>query len=319
MEESSQATLIGKRHQWTRDEDAKLVDCLLELAACKKWTGDNGTFKSGYAKQLEQWLHQKMPGCGLKASPHIESRVKHLKKQYGAIADMLKASGFGWNDQDKMIVVEKNVFDDWVKSHPKAQGLYKKPFPHFDDLALVYGKDRATGIDAEDPGDAFEAIDKETEDVSFMGDDANMDEAPVDSVPETQLPQSPCHYSTHTGNGVSNGQNSASSARGKRKRTGGTNSVVEQLVETMQSLGKVYEITKDNIGDLVGCFKHEKGAERRMQVFEELKMIEGLTNMERVRVGSMITKDQNAVDYFFTIDPEFKVFYVQQVLAANTL
>ena len=114
MEESSQSSLNNKKYQWTKEEDKKLMECLLELAACRKWTGDNGTFKPRYTKQLERWLHQKMPGCGLKASPHIESRVKFLKKQYCAIAKMLKVSGFGWNDEEKMVVVEKIVFQEQV-------------------------------------------------------------------------------------------------------------------------------------------------------------------------------------------------------------
>ena len=70
------------------------MECLLELVACRNWIGDNGTFKPRYTKQLERWLHQKILGCGLKANPYIESRVKLLKKQYYTIVEMLKASGF---------------------------------------------------------------------------------------------------------------------------------------------------------------------------------------------------------------------------------
>ena len=116
MEESSQHSLTNKKHQWTKKEDKKLMECLLELATCRKRTGDNGTFKVGYIKQLERRLHQKMLGCVLKANLYIESRVKLLKKQYYAIIEMLKTSGFGWNDEEKMVVMEKTIFQVWVKA-----------------------------------------------------------------------------------------------------------------------------------------------------------------------------------------------------------
>ena len=62
-------------------------------------------------------MEKKLPGCGIKASPHIESRYETLRRQYRAIADMLgpNASGFGWNDNEKMVVVEKKIFEVWVK------------------------------------------------------------------------------------------------------------------------------------------------------------------------------------------------------------
>ena len=88
----------------------------------------------------------------------------------------------------------------------------------------------------------------------------------------------------------------------------------------MKELGKVYGATSNNISELVGCFKHEKeNADRRMQVFQELKKLEGLTDIQRIRAGSLITKDPSAVDFFFTIDdPELKTLYVSDLLATHT-
>ena len=118
MYEATQSKAKGWKHQWTQFEDAKLVEALVELSTKRHWKSEGtGQFKSGYLKELEKMLEVKMPGCGLKASPHIESRVKLLKKQYGAIVEMLgpRASGFGWDDKEKRIVVEREIFNEWVK------------------------------------------------------------------------------------------------------------------------------------------------------------------------------------------------------------
>ncbi|KAK9265537.1 hypothetical protein L1049_001720 [Liquidambar formosana] len=72
-----------------------------------------------------------------------------LKKQCLAIAEMfVNGSGFSWNEDAKMVVVEKFVFDLWVKSHLTAKGLHDKPFPHYDTLLEIFGKDRANGLGA---------------------------------------------------------------------------------------------------------------------------------------------------------------------------
>ncbi|XVF78391.1 hypothetical protein PTKIN_Ptkin14bG0128200 [Pterospermum kingtungense] len=132
-----QPTRVGN-HQWSRDEDKVLVDCLKVLVANPRWKANNGTFKTGYLTQLEKMME--FPNANLKAGSRIESRVKTLKKQCHAIAEMLSfRSGFRWND---------------VKTHPNAKGLRGKTFPFYDELGSVFGKDRATGAGAESATDA---------------------------------------------------------------------------------------------------------------------------------------------------------------------
>ena len=78
------------------------------------WRSDCG-FKNGYLQQLENKLEVKLPGCGLKASPHIESRVKWLKQKYCIMSGMLSFNGFGWDNDKIMITTKKNVFYEYVK------------------------------------------------------------------------------------------------------------------------------------------------------------------------------------------------------------
>ncbi|XVF44266.1 hypothetical protein PTKIN_Ptkin02bG0106700 [Pterospermum kingtungense] len=81
-----------------------------------------------------------------------------MKRQYHAICEMLSnASGFGWNDEDKCVTASKDVFDEWIKSHPSAKGLRNKTFPHLDDFIIIFGEDRATEEGAESVADAVEA------------------------------------------------------------------------------------------------------------------------------------------------------------------
>ena len=39
--------------------------------------------------------------------------------------------------------------------------MRNKPFPHFNDLAIVFGRDRATRAGAETPADAVEEVEME--------------------------------------------------------------------------------------------------------------------------------------------------------------
>ncbi|KAA0036564.1 retrotransposon protein [Cucumis melo var. makuwa] len=109
------------RHDWTKEEEDTLVECLMELVSMVGWKSDNGTFRPGYLAQLRTF--------------------QVIAKMSGP-----KCSGFGWNDEEKCIIAEKELlFDNWVRSHLAAKGLLNKPFPYYSELTYVFDRDRVRG------------------------------------------------------------------------------------------------------------------------------------------------------------------------------
>ncbi|KAL2940105.1 hypothetical protein RDABS01_001487 [Bienertia sinuspersici] len=146
MEESSASGGGRGRNKrfWTKEEDKVLVEALSELAVDPHWRCETG-FRNGYMTRLEEDIGKALPGCGLKATPHIDSRLKTLSTKFREIAQMLSTSGFAWDDERKMISVDRAVYDEFCKSHPNCKNLYGVAFPHFHELMNIYGKVYATG------------------------------------------------------------------------------------------------------------------------------------------------------------------------------
>ncbi|KAA0037912.1 retrotransposon protein [Cucumis melo var. makuwa] len=104
------------KHVWTKEEEDTLVECLVELVSTGGWKSDNCMFWPGYLAQLK------------------------CEGQH---------SGFDWNDSAKCIIVEKEVFNNWVRLHLVAKGLFNKLFSYYDEMAYVFRRNRATGRFAE--------------------------------------------------------------------------------------------------------------------------------------------------------------------------
>ncbi|KAI9083355.1 hypothetical protein K1719_034721 [Acacia pycnantha] len=93
-------------------------------------------------------MEEKLPGCGIKETPHVTSRLKTLKRLWQAAYDIVygpNTSGFGWDPETKLVTTNKDVWDEYLKAHPKAKEFVTKPLPNFDSLCNVWGKDKATG------------------------------------------------------------------------------------------------------------------------------------------------------------------------------
>ncbi|XP_060671634.1 uncharacterized protein LOC132803237 [Ziziphus jujuba] len=103
-----------------------------------------GAFKLETLNMIEQQKAEMCPNLGLRATSHIESKMKKWKKQYGIIYNMRNKSGFGWNDTLKYMEVNSDeAWKAYVQSKSSAKGWRGKPFLMYERLANIFGKDRA--------------------------------------------------------------------------------------------------------------------------------------------------------------------------------
>lgn len=171
--QSQDARGPGKnKRKWKHDEDTKLVEALLDMANLGTYKADNG-FKPGYLVYIEDKLKVSLPNAGLKAKPHIESRIKILKRDFNIVYDMLNGfntSGFGYDANKKCITAESVVWDAYLQSHPAHSIWRNKQFPFYDDLLIIFGKDRATGSNAQGPSDMMEDVQREENNDNHMND-----------------------------------------------------------------------------------------------------------------------------------------------------
>ncbi|KAI9112527.1 hypothetical protein K1719_016450 [Acacia pycnantha] len=126
---------------WTAVEDRVLVECLVTLRLDQKLMADSG-FKAGYANALQSMMEERIPGCGIKATPHITSGLKTLKRLWQAAYDIVyepNTSGFGWNLKTKLVTVDKEVWDEYLKAHPKAKEFPMARVKMTDDRLVALG------------------------------------------------------------------------------------------------------------------------------------------------------------------------------------
>ncbi|KAL0559592.1 hypothetical protein IC582_004207 [Cucumis melo] len=295
------------KHTWTKEEETDLVECLVELVNSGGWRSDNGTFRLGYLNQLARMMAFKIPDCNIHAST-IDSRIKLMKRMFHALAEMRgpNCSGFGWNDEKKCIIAEKEVFNDWVKSHPAAKGLLNKSFVHYDELLYVFGKDRATG--------------GRTESFADIGsnDPAGYDAFAADAVPDTDflpmyspgLNMSPDDLMETRTARVSERRNVSSGS--KRKRPGHATDSGD-IVRTAIEYGneQLHRIAEWPI------LQRQDATQTRQEIVRQLEAIPELTVMDRCRLMHIIMRNVDDMKAFLEVPDNMKYPYCNIILQEN--
>jgi len=108
---------IRNYRPWTSNEEAKLVEALVNMTNTGVYKADNG-FKSGYLQHIEQTLKVSLPNSGLLGNPHIASKIKTKKKDWQCVYDMVNGSntsGFGYDPEKKCVTAEEPVWEAYLK------------------------------------------------------------------------------------------------------------------------------------------------------------------------------------------------------------
>ncbi|PON97525.1 hypothetical protein TorRG33x02_067270 [Trema orientale] len=100
-----------------------------------------------------------------------------------------------------------------------------------------------------------------------------------------------------------------------RKRARRADLLIDVISDLVKQICALHASTGKNIRRLIDCYQFEAdGIARRMKVFDKLKNIDGLPNDEQVRVGQLLVQNQVNTNLFFTLDDEFKLGFLIQLL-----
>ncbi|KAF5947713.1 hypothetical protein HYC85_013670 [Camellia sinensis] len=205
---------------------------------------------------------------------------------------MLRLSGFGWDDSEKMIWVDSDqVWKNYVKREPDAKGIRNVLFLYYEDWVILFGKDRATRVLAEGPIDIVDTLEKE---------DQTTEECytPIVDLPDCSLSASgtPC--------------NQCGSGTTSKKKARETEGIAKGLVDMAVEFGSFFKktnTTMEEIAHRIG-YAHDLSQARKLVNGELVKL--PLNTNDRLRAAALIVKDVEMVDLFFSFPEEEKMEWV---------
>ncbi|GKA50215.1 Myb/SANT-like domain-containing protein [Tanacetum coccineum] len=306
---------------WEESETELLLDVLQDMANDPSWKTDNG-FRSNYLGEVHRRILAKRPDFAKIVSPHIESKVKWLKTKFHVINDMLKQSGCSWNDVEKKVACEKQWFDNYCKNHKEAKGLWDVPFPYFNKLELVYGKDRATGIEAEGFEDAIHNLENEFN-AESGGDNLGESHFSLSDDEENDV-----QYMPQTTQTTSNFTNATKTAK-KRKATFHENKAgkkrktqearLEGIDHTFQMFVQGFNA---NFGTMANAVAHAMTDENTRQKAANEKLKDVLVELMKLKIssgdvlhaGEIFAAHKEKIDLFMSLPEELRLSYVYKLV-----
>ncbi|KAF8065310.1 hypothetical protein FPV67DRAFT_1671582 [Lyophyllum atratum] len=333
-----------QRCRWNAECDSTL---LVELKAQKAngmqtdnagWKGDVWT-----ACAVKLAGTEKRSGGAVKTAKACLTRWTTLKANFAIVKSLKEKSGWGWDDEKKIIVVSDDVWQEFLKVKPKLDQWRTKPFPIYDDMADLIDGAMATGENSFVPGQASTAQDlspaltpvhahspdwgsiKSEDEDDFPLDPLLLNEGgplkvsvdDIDSDGESIMIIDKPKSSRKRVRAVSDPPTSASASKGKRVRTDGHGSARKT------STGAAIMDASVAMKDIANALRFDLGGppspQRKTKAICIIAKIPELTKLEKVQVVQLIRSDTSIADSFLAIeDRELGLDYLRAELQPSS-
>ncbi|KAI7998646.1 Uncharacterized protein LOK49_LG10G01378 [Camellia lanceoleosa] len=75
----------------------------------------------------------------------LKQKYHYIRQSYNTFVKLKNHTGFGWDDHRKMVTAPDDIWDQYVKAHPKAKVFRKKGLDNMDLLDVLFANSQATG------------------------------------------------------------------------------------------------------------------------------------------------------------------------------
>ncbi|XP_058108674.1 uncharacterized protein At2g29880-like [Magnolia sinica] len=299
----------AQKIKWTNAMDEVMLNTLLEQIALGR-KSDNGFKREAYQAAAEQVSNETHVCVNWS---NVVNRMKYHKKCYNDVKDMLSASGFGWDNERKVVTAPDEVWEAYLKSHPRTERLRGKRIERMDDLAVIVGDDQATGRYAQGSKNLATSSSRVQRDLNQIWSDG--DENLEDSVDLSEDNLGDSGMNSRFSNSQSR-ENQAGRSTPKRtpdsaNKNGG--SITSKRLRPTRPCD-VLGMSLNHVAEAMSNFGLGEEVNRTTKVLDILEEVEGLTNAEFIEVGQILSRDKQLASFFVSLRVERRMEWLKHIL-----
>ncbi|XP_011627000.1 L10-interacting MYB domain-containing protein-like [Amborella trichopoda] len=167
--------------------EAILLELLVEQ--CLLIKKPESAFKNEQWSAIEEKFNINL-GMNLRRDT-FNNKLRTWPNNYKTIKKMKDQSGFGWNEESHMGIIDESIWDAYIMSNPITKNDKGKSLKYWKELSIVVGNDFVEGAgartatqlerDIDDGRETIVGLDND-DGVEEIGDDENFPQTPVQSM-----------------------------------------------------------------------------------------------------------------------------------------
>ncbi|KAL3500331.1 hypothetical protein ACH5RR_039424 [Cinchona calisaya] len=130
-----------KQFRWSKPMEHMMLQILAEEV--KLGNRPNNNFRQSSFTRVVDAIKEKFGATCL--PDHVENHLRTVRASWSTIVAIRGRSGFSWIEYLKMIIASPSVYHDYIQKNPSHDKYIHKKIDFYDEMALVVGKDMATG------------------------------------------------------------------------------------------------------------------------------------------------------------------------------